>query len=58
MHYLHGSVRETAAVIMRALTCGILGTQKASREGTADAEKRSPQAVCEQILRFVEDVTR
>ena len=50
---IHGCVRETAAVVLRPLTLGILGVHSNSGKARAAAPERTPAAVRASLLEFV-----
>jgi len=51
---IHGCVRETAAVVLRPLTLGILGVHSALGKAVAAAAVRTPLAVRGCLLTFVD----
>lgn len=54
MQPIHGPMRETAAIILRHLTAGILGLASAGGKGGTREGGRTSQAVRALIMKFVE----
>ena len=50
---IHGCVRETAAVVLRPLTLGILGVHSNSGKAGVATPARTPTAVRAHLLEFV-----
>ncbi|KAK9813253.1 hypothetical protein WJX72_011494 [[Myrmecia] bisecta] len=62
---IHGSLRETSAMVLRQLTAGVLGLAEAragsadtSKAGSASAPDRRALAIRERILQFANDVVQ